>query len=699
PNGFAITVQAGILHLLRTSGLFKKIHLTLRSVDQDDANSIKQASQSVQQMIINAEVPKEVAKAILDRWDLTFPNDACCALRSSAIAEDGVQSFAGQYASYLGVTRKTVLTYFKKIIASLFSERALSYRSNHGYRLEASGMGMCCLEMVKAKAAGVAYSRHPIDLRSNCVLINGVWGLGEMVVAGSGTPDLWLYSRSEAKIEQKKIASKPQKIVLKQTQDGIEQELCPVDPSLINEPCLSDAQVAELGKIVLSLERHYQYPQDVEWAINEKNELLILQTRPLRLEAANLETDTPDLSLEAIASGADTASSGVACGKIVPFDPEHGAVDFPEGAVMLLKHSSPMAMVALKKACAIIAEIGSMTGHMAILCREFGVPCIMNLPGICKKLTSGQIVTVDALSGRVFAGEVPELLSLAIKKEEPTVDSPAMVLLRRIQPLILPLHLVDPNSALFSPKNCTSLHDCMRYTHEFSYTSMFQISDDLTNQHGNAAARKLVCPIPLDLYVIDLGGGLDQKKGTLTPKNVLSIPLHCILDGMLDPAVQAKGPRPITMRGFLSVMGQTMIGANNQGGERFGDHSYAIISDRYLLFSSRVGYHYAVLDTWCGQTLNKNYIRFEFSGGAASTICRERRIRCIAIILKEIGFSVETEGTSLCARFRKYPSEKTQEKLVQMGRLLIMTRQLDMLMVNEESVQIFANNFLEGRYH
>ena len=146
-------------------------------------------------------------------------------------------------------------------------------------------------------------------------------------------------------------------------------------------------------------------------------------------------------------------------------------------------------------------------------------------------------------------------------------------------------------------------------------------------------------------------------------------------------------------------MGQSMIGGNNSVGERFGDHSYAIISDRYLMLSSRVGYHYAVLDTWCGNTLNKNYIRFEFSGGAASNERKERRIRCIGIILSTLGFTVEAEGTRLKARFQKYAKEATQERLVQMGRLLIMTRQLDMLMVNEESVQHFANNFLEGRYH
>ncbi|MBO4335462.1 MAG: pyruvate, phosphate dikinase [Desulfovibrio sp.] len=702
PDGFAITIQAGILHLLRTNGLFKKIHLTLRSVDPELPESIKQASDKVQAMIRNAAVPKEVQDALYARWDATFQDkDVVCALRSSAIAEDGVQSFAGQYSSILGVTRATLLDAFRTIIASLFSERALSYRSNHGYRLEASGMGMCCLEMVKAKAAGVAYSRHPLNLRSNCMLINGVWGLGEMVVDGSGTPDMWLYSRSRHCVEEEKIAQKREKIVLKYGENGPEQSREAVESTLCDKPCLNKAQLDELAAKVLELERHYQYPQDVEWALNEKDELIILQTRPLHIDTTLSDIDFPSLErCTPLEQGADTAAKGVACGTVVPFDPEAGKTDFPEGAIMLLKHSSPLAMIALRRAGAIIAETGSMTGHMAILCREFNVPCIMNLPGICERLKAGSLVTVDAIGGRIFSGEIPELLSLAIKKEKPKLDSPARILLRRIAPLILPLHLVDPNAENFKAQNCTSLHDAMRYTHEFSYSAMFQISDDLASGSGHEAAIKLTCRLPIDLYIIDLGGGLQgEHSRQVPPEAITSLPMQCLLKGMLDPNVQAKGPRPVDMRGFLSVMGQTMIGGNNQGGERFGDHSYAIISDHYLLFSSRVGYHYAVLDTWCSDSLNKNYIRFEFAGGAASNERRARRIRCIGIILTELGFTVETAGTRLRARFQKYPRETTENRLIQMGRLLIMTRQLDMLMVSEQSVQHFASNFLEGKYH
>ena len=153
------------------------------------------------------------------------------------------------------------------------------------------------------------------------------------------------------------------------------------------------------------------------------------------------------------------------------------------------------------------------------------------------------------------------------------------------------------------------------------------------------------------------------------------------------------------MRGLMSVMGNTMMGGSKAGGDRFGDHSYAIISSRYLNFSSRVGYHYAILDCWCGQTLSKNYIRFEFAGGAAGSVQRERRVRCIGLILKELGFRTDIVGDRIQARFQKYPKEEMLPRLDQLGRLLIMTRQMDMLMRTESSPAEYATKFLAGQYH
>lgn len=701
PKGFAITIRAGQLFLSRYSGLFDFVQKELSHIDVDRPETIRIVSQHIDSAIMNAPLPRQVEDALLTAYDKNFHGKRVrVALRSSAIAEDGMQSFAGQYRSILGVTRETLLRAWRQVFASLYSPRALTYRIRNGYELSTHGMGMCCLEMINAKAAGVIFSRHPVNLRSNDLVINGVWGLGEAVADGSATPDQWLVSRATMHISHETIVSKLTKVVLACTDYGVETHTQEVEELLRDVPCLTQTQVRQLSEMALKIEHHYQYPQDIEWAINQDDQVLLLQTRPMGFDTDETDIRAPELEkLRPILSKAEIAAKGVACGKVMLLDPDADMTHFPEGWVMVLPHSSPNATVAIQRACAIIAETGSLTGHMASVCREYGVPTIMNAPGATTLLTEGQVVTVDALRGRVFNGEVPELLELKICRRPPVADTPALALLRRVSGHILPLHLVDPQSDNFKPDNCTSLHDIMRFIHEKSYSEMFQLSDSMTESNENAACR-FTDPIPLDLYIIDLGGGLkDPFARTATKEDVLSYPLKYLLDGMLNPNVQAKGPRPVNMHGFMSVMGNSMIGGERAGGERFGDHSYAIISDSYLNFSSRVGYHYAVLDCWCGDTLSKNYIRFEFAGGAAGSVQRERRVRCIGYILRELGFRVSIVADRIQARYQKYPSADMTPRLDQLGRLLIMTRQMDMLMTSEGAIIGYAKKFLNGEYH
>jgi pyruvate,water dikinase len=152
------------------------------------------------------------------------------------------------------------------------------------------------------------------------------------------------------------------------------------------------------------------------------------------------------------------------------------------------------------------------------------------------------------------------------------------------------------------------------------------------------------------------------------------------------------------MQGFLSVMSQQVVAGPAQAGERFGDKSYAIISDKYVNFSSRVGYHYGVLDCYCGSTVSKNYITFSFKGGAADDLKRARRARAIGRILEANGFRVEVEGDRVVGRLQKRETDVVLEKLWIVGKLLQFTRQMDMLMVDEASVDAMAACFLSGRY-
>lgn len=718
PRGFAVTTSAYSAYV-HSPEVLEELRKQLRNVQLSDPASIQQVSDSIQALLQQLPLPAAVEAALYQAWDETFgpesENDPpiITSLRSSAVDEDGHHSFAGQYRTILGVRRDTLVPSFCAVAASLFSPRAITYRLSHGYFFEQSLMAMVCMEMVDAVAAGVAFSRHPVDLKADSVLINGLWGLGELVVDGAATPDTWEVDRDAQHILHRNIAHKPRQLKLsppKRPEDASPSSL-PAAGTLVQSqevpasrrdlPCLSEAQAVEVARLTLQLEQHYHRPQDVEWALNAQDEIIMLQSRPMRMADGRIYSGPPPQRVEGaelLFEGADIAASGVACGPVVLADSDDDLTTFPQGGVLVTRHSSPNMVVVMDRAAAIIADTGSLTGHMASVSREARMPTLLNIPNASSSLKNGSIITVDALSGRVYAGEVPELLALQQSASAPFSASPVHALLERVAEHILPLHLIDPKAATFSPAHCTSLHDVMRFVHEQSYTEMFRLSDSASD--AGAVAVRLKSSIPLDLYIIDLGDGLENPEVPIVyPENVLSWPFKALLQGMLKPEVQARGPRPVDMSGFFAVMSQSMIGGNNAGGERFGERSYAILSDHYLNFSSRVGYHYAVLDSWCGNTMNKNYVTFKFAGGAADEIRRNRRVRCIGEILSALDFRVDILGDRIQARFQKYPREAIEQRLDQLGRLLIVTRQMDMLMTSEEAITTFAEKFLRGEYH
>lgn len=212
---------------------------------------------------------------------------------------------------------------------------------------------------------------------------------------------------------------------------------------------------------------------------------------------------------------------------------------------------------------------------------------------------------------------------------------------------------------------------------------------------------KLEATLPMDIHLIDLGDGIKEdalvRWNRIKIDQIKSIPFIAMLQGMMNRDVFCPEPRPINLSGLFSVMKEQTITPGHVG-QRFGDRSYAIIAEKYLNFSSRVGYHYSVVDAYCGETINKNYITFSFKGGAADSVRRNRRVRAIALILDQEGFKVNVKGDKVDARLQKYPKSYIESRMDILGKLLIFTRQLDMLMTSEKSVEWVAENFVAGNY-
>ena len=704
PRGFAITTSA-FRHLFGQAGLWDEIKRIKLCIIPEAEDSLEQASEDIQRAILAAPMPADLEQELLAAHaklaqDCGLEPEALrVALRSSALGEDSELSYAGQYLSVLNVPRSRLLTNYRYVLASLYTPRAMSYRILKGIVDEDMAMSVACLEMIDSVASGVMYTRHPFHAHDDRILINAVWGLGPYAVDGVITPDSLSVGREGLLVEESRVAQKPVRLVCAPGGTLVEE---PVPQDMQGAPCLTAEQVRTLAGYALRLEKHYGVAQDIEWALTPGGELLVLQSRPLGLVPGSqgVPAGMPVVEgREILAQGGEVAQPGVGSGPAFLVAGDDDLSGFPDGGVLVAAHSSPKFMVLMQKAQAILTDSGSITGHMASLTREFGVPTILGLGSVTRDIASGTLVTVDAYTGRVYAGVVEELLAFKAEKTTLMTGTPVFDVLTRVARHIVPLRLTDPKSPEFRVRGCTTLHDVMRLLHEHSYGEMFTLSDMASGESG--LAMRLRAQTGLDLHVIDLGGGVTPEaleRRTLRPEDVLSRPFAALLGGLVLDQQQMSTPRPVQVKGLLSVMGQQMIQNPGADGQRFGDRSYAIISDKYLNFSSRVGYHYGVLDCYCGRTESKNYITFSFKGGAADDLKRARRARAIGLILEGLGFSVDVTGDRVVGRLHKRDTETTLEKLWLMGKLLQFTRQTDMLMVDEKSVRSMADCFLSGRY-
>jgi pyruvate,water dikinase len=706
PRGFAITTAA-FDHFMAANRLVEVVQRLKAKADIIETETILQVSEQIQMLMAESEVPDDLGRMIVAGFD-ELEADAPpsrrplkVSMRSSAIGEDSTLSFAGQYLSVLNVPRERLLDEYKNILASLFTPRAIAYRLHMGIPFTEASMAVACMEMIPARASGVMYTRNPVNAVDNRVLINAVWGLGPYAVDGIVPPDSYFLSKDDPPVLLKSRIQEKTARLVGRSEGGVVEEA--VSEALSRQACLSEAQAQELAAAGLKLEAHFGLPQDVEWALDDADRFVILQTRPLRLEGRESDGKSLDAGIPEGATllldDADVACPGIGFGPAVHVRTEAELAAFPDGGVLVAVHASPQFVMAMNKAQAIITDFGSIVSHMASLAREYMVPTLMNTRQATARIAPGTAVTVDAYNGRIYLGHVPEVLNSGLRHGGFVVKGAAYQALRRRADLIVPLNLTDPRSPQFAEPHCRTIHDIMRFIHEKSYAVVFQLGDLVTDRASISA--KLQAAIPIDLYVIDLFGGLSvdaTRVGSITPEQVVSVPFKALLKGMLRRDLGGGQPRPVNMSGFLSVMSEQITSSGGTASDRFGDRSYAIVSDKYLNFSSRVGYHYSVLDCYCGKTPAKNYINFQFKGGAADDVRRSRRARMIEMVLGSLGFLVETTGDRVRARMAKQEQPHLEEKLDLLGRLLIYTRQMDMMMHTEAHVIQLTECFLQGNY-
>ncbi|MFN3534940.1 MAG: PEP/pyruvate-binding domain-containing protein, partial [Desulfatiglandales bacterium] len=629
PEGFAITTYAFKV-FMEKNDLFDLIEKKKLEIEPSNPKSALELSEEIQSLILQAEVPGEIKERVMEALaDLEAQigpsKTLSLAMRSSAIGEDSDLSFAGQYVSMLNVTKERVFWAYKVILASLYTARAIVYRHNMGLRDEDIYMAVACIRMVNSRSSGVIYTVDPSEPYSRCMVLSSVWGLGPYAVDGTISPDLFHVSRVRPfSIMKRSISHKPIMLVMGREGALVDQE---VPKNLRDLSSVSDQEIQTLSQYAMALETHFKTPQDLEWAIEEDGSIFILQTRPLQLPENFVEEDQEDMEVEGplLFSGGEAAYKGIGCGPAFYVRNEDDLARFPKGAVLVAMHSSPEYAVVIPIASAIVTDAGSVTGHMASVAREFKVPCILNTKIATNVIPPNEEITVDSRRLKVYKGK-PKSPLRDKSLERIMSDTAVYKALQNVASHILPLNLTDPRSKQFEISNIKTIHDLMRFVHEKSYSEMFKLSDSVSDEAHNTF--KVKARLPIDLYVIDLGDGINYEKAvkrTVKIEDIKCEPLLKLLKGMIKERNELSEPRPVNFKGLLSVIAEQMVSPPNVNIERFGDKSYAIISDKYMNFSSRVGYHYSIIDTYCGETLVKNYITFYFMGGAADELRRGRR--------------------------------------------------------------------------
>jgi len=340
----------------------------------------------------------------------------------------------------------------------------------------------------------------------------------------------------------------------------------------------------------------------------------------------------------------------------------------------------------------VVAEVGSALSHLATVLREAAVPGLFGATGACGLLREGQEVTVDAYYGNVYEGRAEELLStppdtLALRESRPYRALEAAL------KEIVPLHLTDPRSPEFRAQNCRSYHDITRFAHEVAMRELFEVP-----AHGAEArsAKRLASDIPMEILVIDLGGGLAAEaagRHTVTPADLRSCPMQAYWRGVR--AVGWKGPKPVDLKGFLSVVLSASADTNIR--ERLEEANYALLADSYMNLSNRMGFHFAVIDSYLGDETD-SHVSLTFYGGGAELDRRVRRIEFLSRVLRHLDFQVERKEDSLSARISGYGVAALEERLDILGRLMMVSKQMDMVMFSDAAAEHYAREFITGGY-
>jgi pyruvate,water dikinase len=448
PNGFAITADA-YWHVLESAEIVDELKKTLEGLDIDDVTDLAKRGKKARNLILDAGIPDDLwdeVKAAYDKLCEQYGEDTDVAVRSSATAEDLPNaSFAGQQETYLNIHGyHSLKDACNRCFASLFTDRAISYRVNNGFDHFAVGLSIGVMKMVRSDLAssGVIFTIDTETGFENVVFITGAYGLGENVVQGLVNPDEFYVFKPTLKenfrpIIKKQKGSKEIKMIYGRGDSRVLTRNVDVPEAERKQYCISDDEVLQLANFAVTIEEHYSQkkgkhvPMDIEWAKDgETGELFIVQARPETVQSLKrkdvLETYYLDGTSDIIVTGRSVGAK-IATGKVHVIPDVSQLNEFNTGEILVADTTTPDWEPVMKRAAAIITNKGGRTCHAAIVSRELGIPAVVGAENATEILENGMDVTVSCAegdAGRVYEGtlsfhtEIVELEGIEKTKTE-----------------------------------------------------------------------------------------------------------------------------------------------------------------------------------------------------------------------------------------------------------------------------------------
>jgi pyruvate,water dikinase len=406
PDGFCVTAEA-YFNFLKVAKLKSKIEAELKNLSTEDTKKLNQVSKKIKKMIIEAKMSAKLAQEIKAAYR-KIGTKKFVAVRSSATAEDLPDaSFAGQHATFLNVIGEdAVVTSVQKCWATLFEPRAIFYRVEKKFPHMKVGLSAIVQEMVQSDISGVMFTIEPLSQDENNLVIESIYGLGEAIVSGSVTPDHYVIDKKNLEILEKEIVKQTWKIA--KVAEG--DKHIDIAPGNQKKQKLPDPEIKKLAEIGIKIEKHYDKPQDIEWAYDD-GKMYIVQSRPItalnkdKVGKVGEKKGQAPANAKVILTGA-AASLGLKSGPVKVIHSSKEIDKIKEGDVLVTEMTNPEFVPAMKRAVAIVTDTGGRTSHAAIVSRELGIPCVVGSGSATAKLKTGDIISVDGGKGVVYEGKV-----------------------------------------------------------------------------------------------------------------------------------------------------------------------------------------------------------------------------------------------------------------------------------------------------